>query len=176
MATRSITRLRGPRRARQWGITSATTSLISTAEAARVRINLSTSLETDLGVRLNNVTASALRLQITATFQATAIVGDQAAFMYGVGWFTDNASSVGPTVLPDPVADNWDWMAHGGVSLVADVAAVISMPRFGSFLLENDSMRKQRENNSGLSILFSGITIDDPITIRVQGRTLFILP
>jgi len=141
-----------------------------------VALDLGADLEGDLAANLHNVTASAIRILLSITFQATAVVGDAAIGSYGIMWVPQEAFNTGAAQLPSPDTDSADWMAHGAYHVVADVAAVISMPRFGHNFIKNDSMRKQRENHSVLALIIMATTLNDPISIGVHGRTLFLLP
>jgi len=177
MTTRALARIpRSARRARQWAITSATGSLIAVTDAAMIVFDLQSGLETDLGFNLNNVTASAIRLRISYNFQATAVVGDQVIGDWGIGWFQDDAIAAGAASLPRPENDSFDWMAHGHFHVVADVPAVKSRPRDGQEMILNDSMRKQRENHSTLAMIVSAQVLEDPLTVNLGGRVLFLLP
>ncbi len=177
MTTRNRTIVRTARRARQWAIMPQTSgSIIGVTEAQKIAFDLQANLEIDLGYNLNNVTASAIRLDLTFDFQNTAVVGDRARCAWGIGWIQDDALAIGGTSLPNPSNDSFDWMAHGVFSVIADVAAVNSRPRNGLQMIRNDSQRKQRENHSSLVLIVAGILIDDPISVIVGGRVLFILP
>jgi len=176
MTNRSIARIRSPRRARQWAITSATGSLIAVTEAAKIFFDLQSGLETDLGFNLNNTTAGAIRLRLTVEFQATAVVGDRAHGDWGIGWFQDDAIAAGVVSLPNPTNDSFDWMAHGHFDVIADAAAVKSIPRNAQQMIVNDSMRKQRENHSTLGMVVSASVLEDPVNVNLGGRVLFLLP
>ena len=145
-------------------------------QAGMSSIDLGSALEASLGYVLNNITVSAIRLLVSLDFQATAVVGDRVQGSFGISLVSRDAFGIGGTSLPDPSADNADWIAHGAFSVVADVAAVFSRPRNGQWLIENNSMRKMRENNSILCLSFRATLLDDPISIGTSGRTLFLLP
>ena len=176
MVNRNRNRIRAPRRSRQWGITRSATSIVVATQAGMSSIDLGGALEATLGYVLNNVTVSAIRLLVSLDFQATAVVGDRVTGAWGISLVSRDAFGIGGTSLPDPSDDNADWIAHGAFSVVADVAAVISRPRNGQWLIKNDSMRRMRENNSVLQMSFRANQVDDPISIAVTGRTLFLLP
>jgi len=122
-----------------------------------------------------NWTIGAIRIQLNLQQQATAVVGDRAVGQWGIGLFAADAFTAGAASLPDPSADDADWMAHGGFSIVADVAAVISQPRFSEIKISNDSMRKVRENSQTLALIMRATTLNDPIQIFITGRVLFLL-
>jgi len=159
---------------RQWGIVNASAAVVSASHSTAISINLGAPLEAAIGSNLHNVTVSAMRFNINLLFQATAVVGDQVNLFWGVMWATKDAIAAGALSLPEPTTDHADWIAHGQMSVVADVAAVVSMPRFGKFYVHNDSMRKQRENASSLVFIAQGQVVQDPITILLGGRVLFL--
>jgi len=107
--------------------------------------------------------------------QATVVAGDRAVGAYGITLVSADAFAAGPASLPDPTADDADWIAHGSFAVVSPVAAVVSQNQFAEIHIDNDSMRKVRENNSVLALIIRATTLDDPISIFISGRTLFIL-
>jgi len=175
MTTRSITRIRSPRRPRQWGITHSNGAIVAATQAGSLLVNLSAGVEASLGQTMANWTVSAIRFNLDFLFQATAVVGDRVAFAWGIILATADAVGAGATSLPDPNTDDGDWIAHGGSVVVADVAAVISAPRDSKIVIDNNSMRKVRENNSRLMLIIRATLLDDPISVFVSGRTLFLL-
>ncbi len=178
MTTRSIQARRSfaPRRARQWAITHATGSIVATTEAGKLVVDLQAGLETDLGFNLNNVTASAIRMDIFANFQGTAVVGDVVFIALGIQWASDDAIAAGPASLANPSNDAADWLWHGAINVVADVAAVPSQPRDAHLVINNKSMRKQRENHQSLVLVAAATVLQDPIDLRISSRVLFLLP
>ncbi len=172
------TRIRSfaPRRPRQWGLQNNNGSIVAATHAGNLAFDLQSKLETDLGANLHNVTVSAIRLDITLRFQATAVVGDTFNLHWGITWVSSSAAAAGGVALPDPSDDHADWIAHGQRLVVADVAAVISAPRRGLIEIRNDSMRKQKENDSSLLLICQASVVDDPVTIFLGGRVLFLLP
>ncbi len=173
--TRVRTVPRAPRRNRQWGITHANGAIVTATDAGSLIVDLGAALKTFLGGNLANVTVSAIRLKISLNFQATAVVGDRAVAGWGIIVASQQAFDAGAASLPDPVADDADWMAHGSFNVTSDVAAAISRPRDGEFEIRNDSMRKMREANKALVLKFRPSLIDDPISIFISGRVLFLL-
>ena len=134
-------------------------------------------LETDLGMELNNVTASAIRLNVTYRL-TTAQSTDDTTVAMGILWATDRAIAAGGVALPDPSADHADWMFHDVRTLVGESGTdQDSMPRNGFLEIRNNSMRKQRENASSLVALFRVTLLQaTSLQIFVGGRTLFLLP
>jgi len=176
MTTRSITRIRSARRARQWAIVRFTTSVIGTTEAQKSVVDLQALLETDLGFNLNNVTASAIRLRLNFHFASGSTVGDSVQFAYGIIWASDDAIAAGAASIPNPANDSSDWMAHGGGFIVSESTAQ-HVPRGGDgHMMINDSMRKQRENSTTLVLVTSAQTVQSTLQIHGVGRVLFILP
>jgi len=177
MTNRSITRNRipYPRRPRQWGIHISNQTLTTAGSATKNTFVLSAGVEVSLGQKMANWTISAIRLDLDIQFKSTAVVGDQCRIAWGILVAPNDTIVVGGLSLPSPVTDDADWIAHGGMNVVADVAAVTSRPRFSHFEIRNDSMRKVRENNSGLVLLSEAITIEDPVQIFVSGRVLYLL-
>jgi len=177
MTTRAITRrsFNGARRARQWAIVRNTTSVIGTTEAQKAVIDLQAALEVDLGFNLNNTTCSAIRLRLNYHFASGSTVGDSVQFAYGIMWASDDAIAAGAASLPNPADDSADWIAHGGGFIVSESTAQ-HVPRGANQMLENDSMRKQRENNSSLVMITSAQTVQSTLQIHTVGRVLFLLP
>jgi len=177
MTTRGISRNRitVPRRPRQWGITHISGSIIAATEAASLTVNLSGGVEVSLGQTMANWTISAIRLRLTFHNQATAVVGDSAFGAWGIVLVGSDAFIAGPASLPNPAADDADWIAHGSFSTVAEIAAVVSAPRNSEVVINNDSMRKVRENNQKLLIILRATVLQDPVTINISGRVLFLL-
>ncbi len=176
MTMRTVQRVvRAPRRNRQWGITHVNGSIVVATDAGSMIVDLGSALETFLGNRLANVTVSAIRIQIQFDFQATAVVGDRVAGAWGITVVSNAAFETGAAAISDPTGDDADWMAYGAWSLIADAAAVISRPRDGTIVIKNDSMRKMREANRALVLKLRPSQIDDPISIFVAGRVLFLL-
>ena len=134
-------------------------------------------LEADLGMELNNVTASAIRLNVTYRLTAAQSTDDTTVAM-GIIWATDRAIAAGGVALPDPSADHADWMFHDIRTLVGESGIdQDSMPRNGFLEIRNNSMRKQRENGSSLVALFRVTLLQaTSVQIFVGGRTLFLLP
>ena len=176
MTLRGLPRIRVPRRPRQWGITHANGAIVAATHAGMSVLDLGAGLEASLGYKLNNVTVSAIRFDLHYSFQATAVIGDRVVAPWGIAIVGADARVAGGVSLPDPSADDADWIAHGSMNVVADAAAVISRPRNGHITISNNSMRKMRENNSSLVLLHRATLLDDPISIFFSGRVLFLLP
>ncbi len=172
---RALPAVRAPRRSRQWGITHANGAIVTATDAGSLLIDLGAGLVSDLGADLVNATVSAIRLQFDLNFQATAVVGDRSVGAWGIIVITQSAFDAGVASIPDPTFEDGDWMAHGTWNVAADVAGAISRPRDGQIVLKNDSMRKMRQANKVLALKFRPTLIDDPISIFVSGRVLFIL-
>ena len=163
------------RRARQWGTTNTSTTVSAATDAGKVVIDLQAGLEIDLAMNLHNVTASAIRISLTTSFLVGGTLGEAARLSWGIMWATDQAIAAGGAALPNPISDEADWMAHGGITVfVEQIHAHI--PRGGLTMISNDSMRKQRENNSTLVLLVQGAVIVHAVGIATVGRTLFLLP
>ena len=177
MTNRTIRRSFPARRARQWGITITNGTLGSpAAETSKVVFDLQAGLEIDLDYNLNNVTASAIRLDIVLSFLTASTIGtDSARGAYGVIWAGNDVIAAGNEFLPNPVDDSADWMAHGGFQIFSE-SIVAHVPEGGHRIMENDSMRKQRENNSSLVFICSGAVVTHAVQVAVMGRTLFLLP
>ena len=175
MTTRSISRIRIPRRARQWAIISTSGSVIAATEAAKITFDLQSGLESDLGFSLNNVTASALRYNLVFSFPGGSALGDTCSLMWGIAWLSNDAIAAGAASLPNPNTDHADWMAHGG-AFIRSESITAHVPRGGLFQIKNDSMRKQRENNSTLAMIVSANVLASSVTVSLNGRGLFLLP
>ena len=173
---------RGQRRERMWGITSTNGTVAAATHAGMLTIDMMTELRTDVGYTMPAVTASALRFNID--YRPTVWkLGDDVTVAMGVIWATEKAIVAGGVALPDPSADQADWLFHDIRTLIcpgtgfdtstdSDVA-----PRDGRLVISNDSMRKQRENQSTLVMLFRVILLQaTSLQVFVGGRTLFILP
>ena len=147
MTTRGITRriVRTPRRARQWAIAPvAGGTIVAATHAGMLTVPLMSELETDLGMELNNVTASAIRLNVTYRL-ATAMSTDDTTVAMGILWATNRAIAAGGVALPDPSQDHADWMFHDIRTLVGESGTdQDSHPRNGFLEIRNNSMRKQR--------------------------------
>ena len=171
MSRRQI--VRAPRKSRQWALTMANGTLVSIGDS--IVVNLLAGLRTEVGQQFTNLTASAIRLRLYCSFDATSGVGDRVEFAWGIIWATDNAIAAGVASLPDPRSDNADWMAHGSVQVISE-SALRGAPRHSLVVIDNDSMRKQRENNSSLIFIAVANAHDDALNVRVNGRVLFLLP
>ncbi len=176
MTMRTVVRntVRSARRPRQWSIFNANGAIVAATDAGATMFNLSASLATTLGQTLANVTVGPIRLDFSFNHQATAVIGDRSAGQWGIILVSAEAFAAGNLSVPDPTTDA-DWMAHGTWNTVADVAGAISRPRDGRQMVRNDSMRKMNENNKVLVLKFRATVIDDPISIFVAGRTLYLL-
>ena len=172
---------RGKRRDRQWGITSANGSIVASGHAGQLAIDLMTNLRVATGYQMPGVTASALRFNVDyrgTTWKA----GDDITMAMGVIWATDRAISSGGVALPNPATDDADWMFHDIRTLSSpgngfDVADSDIQPGNSQLVISNDSMRKQRENDSTLVMIFESILLQAvSVQMFVGGRALFILP
>ncbi len=176
MTTRNRTIVRTPRRARQWALqTGQNGSLIAATHAGAISIDLFTSIEAELGMTLNNVTLSAICLDVAFQFFTASSVGDRTMIHWGVTWVTQDAFAAGAESMPEPNADNADWMAHGSVLLCSESTA-IHIPSGGHQEVHSDSMRKQRENNSLPVIIFQASLLEHSVQIFLGGRVLYLLP
>ena len=174
MTSRNI--IRAPRRARQWGILpGANGTIAATTDAAMVAFDLQADLEVDLAHTLNNVTASAIRLDLGLAFAAGSAVGDLVMFHFGIAWILQEAVIAGGAALPNPRNDHYDWMAHGS-RLVESHSTGKNMPVGGQIEIRNDSMRKQRENHSSLTLVVTASLLEFSIQVFVSGRVLYLLP
>ena len=153
----------------------STTTIAAATEAGKAIFDLQVNLEVDLGSNLNNVTASAIRLEMAIRTQATAAVGDTMSGCWGVAWIGNDAIAAGGASIPSPNNDHADWMAHGTWLVVAETTSVRQMGN-KTFPVVSDSQRKQRENHSTLLFVMEAVLLDDPITIFLGGRVLFLLP
>jgi len=169
---------RAARKERQWGIVQSTQTLTAATQAAGLIFNLVSGLETALSVNAHNWTASALRMRINMTRIGTSPTSANVGFHYGVSWFNNDAIAAGPVSLPDPVVDNADWMAYGARVLSSETAVIGSeYSAAAPEVVHNNSMRKQRENNSSLVLVLRSFLLDSAsVTVRVHGRVLYLLP
>ncbi len=160
-----------------WGITSANVTLAANTQAAMVAVDLMQRLESDLELKLYELTASAIRLNITYR-STTGMLGDDDTIAMGIAWISDTAFAAGGAALPDPSTDHFDWMFHDIRTITSELAADgDSVPRQGFFTVVNDSMRKQRENHSQLVAVFRAPLLQSTsIQVFVGGRVLFLLP
>ncbi len=161
-----------------WGIISSNGSIVAATHAGQLIVPLQGKLETDLGASLNQATASAIRVNVNYRLTAST-TGDDCTVACGVMWATDAAVAVGGTSIPDPHEDHADWMFHDirTLSSSRDVTDVDEQV-LGSFMqIRNDSMRKQRENNSQLIMVFR-CSILQPTSLQVfiGGRVLYLNP
>jgi len=176
MTTRSIVRFnRTARRARQWGTQVAVVSVIGTTEAQKALIDLQAPLETDLGFSLNNVTASAMRYDLIFSFASGSTVGDAVRGAWGIAWLQNDAIAAGAASVPNPINDSFDWMAFGGFAFFSESTGQHT-PRGGLHLIDNNSMRKQRENHSTLTMVIAAAIAVNAFNVSIMGRTLFLLP
>jgi len=152
--------------------------LIAATQVAMIQFNLGQNLETDIDSNLHDATASAIRLNINYRL-TDSITGEDATICAGIAWISENAAGVGGTSLPDPSSDHHDWMWHDIRTLSAsrDVAGIDEQVPGSHITIVNNSMRKQRENNSRLSLIFRA-TLLQPTSVQVfvGGRVLFLNP
>ena len=163
------------RRSRQWGITNVSTSLTVASFAGKSVIDLSAALEANLGLTLNNVTASAIRIKLIISFLTGGTLGEGGAGAYGIMWASNTAITAGVASIPDPIADDADWMAHGKFTIFVEQTHA-HIPRGGIQMISNDSMRKQRENNSSLVLVTEASLAVHGMGLGIGGRVLFLLP
>ena len=177
MTSRNRVINRTPRRPRQWGITSQNFSLAGTAEANRVAIDLGAELEADIASNLHNVTASAIRLNVSYR-QTGAQRGDDDTVGLGIAWINQGAFDTGAGALPNPLTHAYDWMFHDIRTMSNSLASDgDEIPANGFWVIKNDSMRKQRENHSVLAMVCqAGLLQSTSIQVFVGGRVLFLLP
>ena len=177
MTSRPLGRVRTPRRPRQWGITSTNGTVASATPAGKLLIDLTIGLENELSVQMHNTTVSALRYNITYR-QTAASVGDDDVIAMGIAWISNNALAAGPDAVPNPASDNFDWIFHDIRTVSATTATDLdNVARNGAWTIRNNSMRKQRENNSTL-LMVTEVTLLQSASIQVfvGGRALFLLP
>ncbi len=178
MTSRSIVnRSRTPRRARQWALTATNGSLVAATSAGKLIVDLGQGLEDELASNLHNITASALRYNISYR-QTTSQAGDDDTVAMGVAWVSTNALTAGPASVPNPGSDNWDWMFHD-IRTITNHGGADSDFSFqnAQWSISNNSMRKQRENNSALVMVFQAILLQSvSVQVFVGGRVLLLLP
>ena len=179
MTTRALRRpiVRGSRKERQWGITIANGSIIGVTQATSLAFNLTDGLETTLGSEAHNWTVAALKYNLDFVGLAAGAVNDDFTVAAGVTWVNNDALAAGPVSLPSPSDDNADWMWYsaGHFTFENAVAKEAPMNRSG-FVIDNQSMRKQRENNSSLVLIVRGVLTDRTVQVFLSGRALFLLP
>jgi len=177
MTSRNLPRVRTPRKNRLWGITTANGTLAAATQAGAIAFDLQALLQTDLDINMYELTASAIRLNVSYR-QTSAMLGDDDTIACGIAWVGENALAVGGTSIPDPSTDHYDWMYHD-IRTVTSVLASDgdSVAVNGAFTVKNDSMRKQRENHTNLVFIFRAILLQSAsVQVFVGGRTLFLLP
>ena len=142
-----------------------------------IGVSLMDKLETDLSVGLHNVTASAIRLNVTYRL-TTAQSTDDNTLALGIAWVSDSVLSAGGVALPDPSEDHYDWMAYDARTIAGEGASDTDhVPINGHFQINNDSMRKQRENHSTLCLMVRCTLLQaTQIQVFVSGRVLYLLP
>jgi len=177
MTSRNLARRRfaGPRRARQWANVSTSISVIGVTEAQKGVFDLQSALEVDLDYNLNNVTASAIRLNLSFRYVVGSTLGDLNRGSWGIRWCSNDAVAAGAASLPNPVNDSADWMAHGSFAIISESTSA-HVPRGGNVVVENNSMRKQGENNSSLCIIIATVSSAFTMQVDIGGRVLFLLP
>ncbi len=177
MTTRSIIRTRTPRKNRMWGITNQNGTIIAATHAALLVIELQSLLQVDVDVNFFDLTASAIRLNISYR-QTTAKLGDDDTVAMGIAWVSESALAVGGVAIPDPSTDHFDWMFHDIRTVTSELAADgDSVARNGAWTIRNDSMRKQRENHSNLVAVFRATLLQSvSVQVFVGGRVLFLMP
>ena len=173
--TMTRVRTRTARRARQWAITQNSTTLAGAAHSDNAVIQLQSGLETELAFNLHNVTASAIRMTLDFHYLVGSTIGVLNRVVFGIIWASDDSIAAGAASVPSPADDNADWMAFGGGSFISE-SVVAHSPRDSRFVISNDSMRKQYENNSSLVLVVSSPSFVDGIGLHIVGRILFILP
>ena len=177
MTTRALPRIRTPRKNRMWGITTANGSLIAATHAAMITFDLGALLQVDLDTALADVTASAIRLNVTYR-QTTSMLGDDDTIAMGIGWISVRALTAGGVAVPDPSTDHFDWMFHDIRTVTSLLAADGDfVADNGMWQINNNSMRKQRENASSLVAVFRAVALQSTsVQIFLGGRTLFLMP
>ncbi len=160
-----------------WGIVETNFTIVTATAAGMVGVNLMAALQADVGYDLPGVTASAIRLNVSYR-QTGAMNGDDDVLSMGIGWVSDTAVTAGGNALPDPSTDHWDWMFHDSRALTASgTADADQVARNGFFTIKNDSMRKQRENHSSLTIVVRATILQSTtVQVFVGGRILYLLP
>jgi len=182
MTTRSIVRTNrfrgGVRKERQWGITHANGTIVLATKAGMLIAELTSGLETTLGVEAHNWTVAALKFRLDVHGLATGTANDQVVLSAGIAWVGNDAFAAGAGSLPDPSDDNADWIWHSGIALSFPTTGAGGSPAIppGGFVIDNKSMRKQRENNSTLVLHVRATTLARTVTVFISGRALFLLP
>ena len=140
---------------RMWGIVSANVSIVVATHAGLADLSLQTRLESDIGSNLHDATASAIRINVNYRLTGST-TGDDNTIACGIAWISDAAEAVGGVAIPDPLEDHYDWMFHDIRTLTSsrDVVDVDEQVQGSLMVIRNNSMRKQRENNSMLMIIF----------------------
>ena len=178
MTSRNLPAVRSPRRLRQWAInTTSGGTIVAATHAGMLVMDLLDGLETDLGFELHNVTASALRYNVTyrgTTWHST----DDNTVACGIAWVGKDALAAGGVSLPDPSEDHYDWMFHDIRTMTGETGTdQDSVAANGYWKISNDSMRKQRENHSTLVAIFRATLMQSTsIQIFLGGRALVLLP
>ena len=175
MTSRNI--VRAPRKNRIWGLAAHNGTIVAATAAGMLQFPLMALLKADVGYELPGVIASAIRLNVQYR-QTTSQSTDDDTLAMGIAWISDTAIASGGAELPDPSTDHFDWMFHDfrtvsglGSSDQDSVAAN------GHFVISNDSMRKQRENHSSLTMVIRATLLQSTsVQVFVAGRILYLLP
>ena len=163
---------------RMWGIVNENGSLIAATHAGQLVFDLQKKLEADIGSNLHDATASAIRINVNYRVTGSS-EGDDTTIALGIGWVSNAAFAVAGVSVPDPVEDHFDWMFHDIRTFSSAIGAtdVDEAPRNSMIEIRNNSMRKQRENNSKLVLVTRAVLLQ-PTSCQVflGGRVLFLNP
>ena len=161
-----------------WGMTFSNVTIAAATHAALVAVPLDTGLEGEIGSNLHDATASAIRLNVSYRLTA-ATQGDDVTMAMGIGWISDTAIAAGGVSVPSPISDHYDWMYHDVRTMAASPASAggDEILANGYIEIRNNSMRKQRENASGLVAVFQANLLQSTsVQVFVGGRVLFLNP
>ena len=169
MTNRNIAR-RTPRMKRTWALLDQSSQTVGAANLP-IGQDLMVNLETNLDLKLHDVTISAIRMNI-----GLKIVGTQLEFAticMGVIVMGRDALAVGTTALPDPAEEHADWMAYRSITLGGPTGATSDETIMHNVELHSDSMRKIRENRQTLAFIISTqFNTLASVTFLISGRVL----
>ena len=85
MTSRGIRGVRTARKERQWGITVGNGTVAAATQAGMLLFNLGGALQTAMAANFHNVTASAIRLNVTYRM-TTSNIGEDVTVAAGIAW------------------------------------------------------------------------------------------
>ncbi len=180
MTTRNRRNFRqGVRKERQWGITVGNGSIVAATQVASLLINLTSGLEATLGVSAHNWTVAAMKFDMAWRALAAGTAFDDLVVTAGITWADDDVIAAGTASLPDPSEDNADWIWHSSLHcqwISTSAFSTAGGPHVAKWMIDNQSMRKQRENNSSLVFIARATVLDRTVQGFLGGRALFLLP